>query len=63
MRTQSGMVKTSFPYTQSGGYAEFGNVLWKFSYVYLLDFGGNVGVFTGEKYFLRTLSLKTPLLI
>lgn len=62
MRTQSGMVKTSFPYTQTDGYAEFGNILWKFSYVYLLDFGGNVGVFTGEKIFLKDFISQNPAL-
>ena len=62
MRTQSGMVKTSFPYTQTDGYVEFGNILWKFSYVYLLDFGGNVGVFTGEKIFLKDFISQNPAL-
>lgn len=53
MRTQSGMVKTTPPYGQPDGYVEFHNVQWDFSYVYLLDFTGNVGTFTGEKMFLR----------
>ena len=60
VRTQLGMVKTSFPYTQIDGYVEFHNVQWKFSYVYLFDFCGNAENFTGEKCCLRTLSPKTP---
>ena len=63
MRTQSGMVKTSFPYTQTDGYVE------------LVIFYGNSAMYTflalaamleylqEKKYSLRTLSLKTPLLI
>lgn len=53
VRTQSGMVKTSFPYTQTDGYVEFHNVQWKFSYVYLFDFCGNAENFTGEKMLLK----------
>lgn len=53
MRTQSGMVKTTAPYSQPDGYVEFHAVRWDFSYVYLLDFTGNTGPFTGEKMFLK----------
>lgn len=53
MRTQSGMIKTTPPYSQPDGYVEFHNVKWDFSYVYLLDFCGNVGSFSGEKIFLK----------
>lgn len=53
MRTQSGMVKTTPPYSQPDGYVEFHNVRWDFSFVYLLGVTGNVGTFTGEKMFLK----------
>ena len=53
MRTQSGIVETTFPYRQIDGYVEFHHVQWDFSYVYLLGVTGNVGTFTGEKMFLK----------
>jgi len=53
MRTQSGMVKTTPPYTQPDGYVVFHNVRWDYSYVYLLGVTGNIGTFTGEKMFLH----------
>ena len=53
MRTQPGMSKTTSPYAQPDGYVEFQNVDWDFCYVYLLDFTGNVGSFTGKKMFLK----------
>lgn len=53
MRTQSGMQKIGTPSSQPDGYVEFFDVQWDFSYVYLLDFTGNIGTFTGEKMFLR----------
>lgn len=52
MRTQSGVVKTGNPYSQIDGHVEFHDVKWDFCYVYLLDFSGNTGSFTGEKLFL-----------
>ena len=53
MKTQSGMVETTAPYRQPDGYIEFHNVQWDFSFVYLLGVTGNVGIFTGEKMFLK----------
>ena len=53
MRTQSGMIKTEGLSSQVDGYVIFENVQWDFSYVYLLDFTGNIGTFTGEKMFLK----------
>ena len=53
MKTQSGMVETTAPYGQPDGYIEFHNVQWDFSFVYLLGVTGNVGIFTGEKMFLK----------
>ena len=53
MRTQSGMVKTTPPFSQVDGYVEFHNVQWDFSFVYLLGVTGNEGIFTGEKMFLK----------
>jgi len=53
MRTQSGMIKTEGLSSQVDGYVIFKNVQWDFSYVYLLDFTGNIGTFTGEKMFLK----------
>jgi len=53
LRLQSGMTKTTVPYGQPEGHVEFVDVQWDFSYVYLLDFAGNTGPFTGEKLFLR----------
>lgn len=53
MRTQSGMIKATAPYSQPDGYVKFHDVQWDFSYVYLLDFAGNAGPFTGEKMFLK----------
>ena len=60
MRTQSGMLKASPPYSQPEGYVEFHNVQWDFSYVYLLDFTGNVGTFSGEKLFLKDFISNNP---
>ena len=53
MRTQSGIVSAVPPYGQPDGYVEFHNINWDFSYVYLLDFAGNIGSFTGEKIYLK----------
>ena len=53
VRTQSGMVETTAPYRQLDGWVEFHNVQWDFCYVYLLGVTGNVGIFTGEKMFLK----------
>lgn len=53
LRTQSGMVKTTPPYSQPDGYIEFHNVQWDFCYIYLLGIDGNVGAFAGEKMFLK----------
>ncbi len=60
MRTQSGMKKTTPPYNQPGGYIEFRNIQWDFSYVYLLDFAGNVGTFTGKKMPLKNFITDDP---
>jgi len=49
MRTQSGMVKTTPPYSQPDGYIEFHDVQWDFCYVYLLGITGNEGTFSGKK--------------
>ena len=53
MRTQSGMCRTVPPLGQPDGYVEFHRVQWDFSYVYLLNFTGNVGTFGGRKMFLK----------
>jgi len=53
VRTQSGMVETTAPYRQLDGWVEFNDVQWDFCYVYLLGVTGNVGIFTGEKMFLK----------
>ncbi len=53
MFTQSGMVKTTPPYSQTDGYVEFHGVQWDFCHVYLLGVTGNEAVFTGEKMFLK----------
>lgn len=53
LRTQSGMVRTTPPYSQPDGFVEFHDVRWDHSFVYLLDFTGNAGPFTGEKLFFK----------
>ena len=53
MRLQSGILETASPYRLIDGYVEFHDVKWDFSYVYLLGVTGNVGVFTGEKMFMK----------
>lgn len=54
MKTQSGMVKTSNPFTQVDGYVEFHDVDFDFCYAYVYeDFYGNVGSFSGRKIFLK----------
>lgn len=53
MRTQSGIVSAITPYGQPDGYVEFHKIDWDFSFVYLLNFTGNVGSFTGEKMYLK----------
>ena len=53
MRTQSGMVKNTPPFSQVDGYVEFHNVRWNHSFIYLLGVTGNESTFTGEKMFLR----------
>lgn len=53
MRPQYGMVKTEGLGSQVDGYVIFKNVRWDYSYVYLLNFTGNIGTFTGEKMFLK----------
>lgn len=53
MRTQSGVVKTTPPYSQPDGYVEFHNVQWDFCHVYLLGVTGNKSAFSGEKMFLK----------
>ena len=53
MRTQSGMVKTTPPFSQVDGYVEFHNVRWNHSLIYLLGVTGNESTFTGKKMFLK----------
>ena len=53
MRLQSGILETASPFRLIDGYVEFHDVKWDFSYVYLLGVTGNVGVFSGEKMFLK----------
>jgi len=53
LMTQSGMVKTSPPYSQIDGYIEVKNIDWDFCYVYLLDGNGNIGPFSGKKMYLK----------
>ena len=53
LRTQSGIVKTTPPYSQPDGYVEFHDVRWNFCFVYLLGITGNAGTFTGEKMLLK----------
>ena len=60
LRMQSGMVKTTAPYSQPEGHVEFHDVRWDYSYAYLLNFTGNVGPFAGEKLFLRDFILRHP---
>lgn len=60
MRTQSGIVKTTKPYSQIDGYVEFHDVQWDFSYVYLLGVTGNAGIFSGEKMFFRDFLDRFP---
>ena len=52
LRTQTGLIKTGNPARQVDGHVEFHGVDWGFCYVYLFDFNGNVGPFTGEKKYL-----------
>ena len=61
MRTQSGMCRTIPPLGQPDGHVEFYGVQWDFSYVYLLNFTGNVGTFSGEKMFLKDFIDKNPI--
>ena len=58
MKTQSGIVEVASPCRQLDGYIEFHNVQWDFSFVYLFGVTGNVGTFTGEKMFLRQLTME-----
>lgn len=60
LRLQSGMTMTTAPYGQPDGHVEFEDVQWDFCYVYLLDFSGNTGPFTGEKLFLRDFIDRFP---
>jgi len=60
VRTQSGIIKAGKPYSQIDGHVEFHDVRWDFSYVYLLDFAGNTGTFSGEKMFLKDFIGRFP---
>ena len=53
LRTSTGILHTSSPCRQVEGYVEIQGIQWDFSYVYLLDFAGNKGTFTGEKMGLK----------
>lgn len=53
LRTQSGIVKTTSPYSQLDGYVKFHDVRWNSCFVYLLGITGNAGTFTGEKMLLK----------
>jgi len=53
LHTKSGMIRTTPPFGRLDGYLEFHQVDWDMSYVYILAFTGNEGVFTGRKLFLR----------
>lgn len=53
MRTQSGIVAATEPYGQPDGYVEFHDIDWDFCFVYILDFTGNIGAFTGKKMMLK----------
>ena len=53
MRTQAGIIKIAHPCRQIPGYVKIEGIQWDFSYVYLLNFSGNEGTFTGEKKFLK----------
>lgn len=53
MRTQTGIVQTTPPYSQVDGYVRFEGVRWDFSYAYMMTPIGNTGEFSGKKVFLR----------
>ncbi|MBR5228628.1 MAG: hypothetical protein IKV96_02185 [Firmicutes bacterium] len=53
MRLGSGMIKVGGLCKQVDGFVEFHGVQWDFSYVYLMDHAGNVGIFSGKKLFLK----------
>jgi hypothetical protein len=48
-----GFVEIAGRCRQVAGRVEFASVDWELSYVYLLDFPGNEGCFSGQKLFLR----------
>ncbi len=60
MRTQSGIIRVGTPNAQIDGHVEFYDVAWDFSYVYLLNFAGNTGSFTGEKMLLKEFIDRFP---
>ena len=60
IRLQSGMTRVIEPSAQVDGFVEFQNVDWDFCFVYLLDFTGNIGRFTGEKMMLRDFIAAYP---
>lgn len=53
MKSQSGLVETSYPYRQVEGSIEFHGVQWDFCYIYCLGIDGNVGTFIGKKMHLK----------
>ena len=53
LHSQSGMIKTTPPFSHPDGSIEFQQVDWDFSFVYLFDFCGNSGTFSAEKKFLK----------
>lgn len=62
MRSATGLLHAVTPCRQVNGYVKFEGVQWDFSYVYLLNFTGNEGSFTGEKMLLKNFIEKYPAL-
>ena len=60
MYVSPGMFEIEEPYDIVEGHIEFNWVEWDFSYVYILDFVGNTGIFSGEKMFLKDFLKKYP---
>lgn len=53
---KTGLVRVGAPCVQTEGMLEFEGVEWDFSYVYILDFCGNTGAFTGRKLMLAAFA-------
>lgn len=62
LRFAGGFVKIAQPCARVAGEIYFSRVDWDFCFVYILDFWGNSGPFTGRKEYLRDFVAANPAL-